>query len=116
MVVSAHLNYGTLPKASIQYLINHFPLSKDLISKYAELENVKVTELEEDLSFDSFWKKYNHKVGNKRRAMKLWDLLSDDQKAAAIAYLRVYDTYLAMNNGMAKLYPETYLNQERWNN
>ena len=87
-----------------------------MILKYGEIQNVKVSKVEEDLSFDNFWKVYNYKVGNKKRAERLWQRLTDDQKAKAITHLKSYESFLIMNPGLAKLYPETYLNQERWNN
>jgi len=35
-----------------------------------ERNYAKVTELQDDLSFDAFWELYNYKVGNKKRARK----------------------------------------------
>jgi hypothetical protein len=76
----------------------------------------QLKKIEEDLSFESFWERYNHKVGNKKRAERLWNQLSKKEKAKAMAFLKRYESYLNQNPGIAKLYPETYLNQQRWNN
>lgn len=75
-----------------------------------------ITPIKEDLSFDRFWIEYDNKVGNKKRAEKLWTELSEQNKLLALKYIKRYDSLLKIQNGIAKLYPETYLNQKRWNN
>lgn len=71
--------------------------------------------LDMNIDFDSFWNVYAYKVGNKARAKKLWDALSDANKQKALAWLPTYDQERKIT-GAAKLYPETYINQKRWNN
>ena len=39
-----------------------------------------------------------------------------EERQKAIAYLDSYNSYLRQNPNITKLYPETYLSQERWNN
>jgi len=77
---------------------------------------VQVTEVPVDLTFESFWAAYGNKVGNKTRAKKLWNLLDDDTRAAAYAGISRYNSYLAAHPAIEKCYPETYLNQRRWEN
>lgn len=69
-----------------------------------------------DLSFDSFWNTYNHKVGNKPRAKTLWDKLPVGERTLAIEYITRYNSFLTTQNGISKAYPETYLAQQRWHN
>lgn len=78
--------------------------------------SASICSVEEDLSFERFWKLYNHKIGNKKRAESLWVKLPQIQKVNAIKYIKTYDNMLKLQNGIAKLYPETYLHQTRWNN
>jgi len=72
-----------------------------------------IKQVEPDLSFQSFWSEYNYKEGTKKRAEGLWNRLSRINRILAIEFIRVYDGKLAQS-GVAKLYPETYLSNQRW--
>ena len=72
-----------------------------------------IKQVEPDLSFESFWSEYNYKEGTKKRAEGLWNRLSRINRILAIEFIRVYDGKLAQA-GTAKLYPETYLFNQRW--
>lgn len=74
-----------------------------------------LTEVEPSLEFDDFWNNYGYKVGNKPRAKRLWEKLPKKQKLNALAWLKTYESEIARTN-VAKLYPETYLSQQRWKN
>ncbi len=113
------VEYSTHDALTIQqsnWLARHFPTTHELLRTLIARYGWQVKEVPQDLSFTAFWNAYRHKVGNKKRAERLWNGLSKEDKAKAIAYLPRYESYLAQNPGIAKLYPETYLNQERWNN
>ena len=99
------------------WLYNNFPLIYEDLVFLASGKNstMKVTYVPEDLSFERFWKSYAYKVGKMDRARKLWELLKEDDKVKALNYLTKYDLFLD-KTGTNKLYPETYLNQKRWNN
>lgn len=103
-------------EATVTYFKEHFPFTVDGLNHYKTLQMFKVDELLQDLSFEAFWNTYAHKVGNKARAEKLWNALSDNARAKALNYIRTYNNYLLQNQGIQKLYPETYLNQKRYNN
>lgn len=94
---------------------NELPLT------YGDLENFTVvgctvkdiTHL--DLSFEQFWKVYDNKVGNMRRCQKLWAALPRDEKIMALGFVpRLRNHY--SRRGLQMPYPETYLNQRRWEN
>ena len=104
------------PPEKMQFLFDRFPFNLARLEKWKMLKEVKVTEVKEDISFTTFWNKYAHKQGNKGRAMKLYNALPDPEKMKAIENLRKYNQYLFMNPNVQKLNPETYLNQQRWNN
>lgn len=70
----------------------------------------------DDLSFDRFWNDYDQKVGKKARVEKLWDTLSNPDRAKALAGIRRYDNYLLKQKGIAKAYAETYLRNRYWEN
>lgn len=78
--------------------------------------NFKIQEVPLDLSFNSFWDKYGHKVGNMGRAKKLWKLLNLEDKTKAMCNITSYNYYLQMNPNIEKIYPERYLSQRRFEN
>lgn len=68
-----------------------------------------------DVSFEAFWKLYGKKVGNKAGVEKKWGRLSWDERVMAMGCIgrmkRYYD-----KKGIELPYPETYINQRRWEN
>lgn len=78
-------------------------------------KGVKVEKLQEDLSFERFWRDYNYKLGKKARVEKLWGLLKDCDKLLALNGIKPYDIFLS-NKTIEKAYAETYLSQRRWEN
>jgi hypothetical protein len=90
-----------------------FPFKEEMVKQVSSNPEAKVTVIQEDLSFDVFWTRYDNKIGNKARAEKLWNGLSVAQKQMALDYIKKYNAFLA-EKGTAKLYPETYLNQKRF--
>lgn len=99
------------------WLFNNFPFHR---TKLFEIQKVaaklRIQEVETDLSFKRFWDEYAYKVGKKKRAERMWNNLSKANKVKALRYIRTYNSFLAKNEGLGRLYPETYLHQERWNN
>ncbi len=105
-----------LTEVQHNWMMINLPISeerlKELVSKS---QKAKIKLIEKDLSFDNFWNEYSHKVGNKRKAEKSWNSLSKANKTKALNWLSTYNNQVKMN-GVARLYPETYINQQRWNN
>lgn len=73
-------------------------------------------EVPADLSFAAFWNLYAYKVGNKARCEKLWKLLDSTDRIACLASLLRYKRYMLAHPNQELAYPETYLNQRRWEN
>lgn len=92
-----------------------FPFEEKGLEYFKTNKEFEIELVEQDLSFDAFWNTFNNKVGNKKRANKLWVSLTDVDKAKALSYIKRYDNILKQSN-VQKLYPETYLSQERYNN
>jgi hypothetical protein len=84
----------------------------ETVSKFPKALSIKP---DIDLSFNGFWNAYTYKVGNKPKAEKLWDKLSENDKYAALTKIPEYNRYIA-RTGVAKIYPEGYLSQRRWEN
>ena len=74
---------------------------------------IKESKVKESISFDIFWNLYNKKVGAKAKCEKKWNKLplSTQQK--------IIDTLPSFKAKVKDIqflpFPETYLNQERWN-
>ena len=97
------------------WLRNRFPMSQDDLTLLVhDSKTLTVQLVAADLSFDYFWETYDYKVGNKPRTKKLWDKLPESDKLKAIETIAPYRYYLATRPTMEQLYPETYLNQRRF--
>ncbi len=115
-VIKEFVKDAKMDEHQLAYLMLNFPVTESLLKKQAKNNNWKLSLVDQDLSFDNFWQTYAYKVGNKKRAERLWNALSKANKAKALDYLTRYETFLLQNPSISKLYPETYLNQQRWNN
>lgn len=97
------------------WLYKNLPVNETALEALVKIpgSTMKITQIEPDLSFERFYRLYNYKVG-KKEAEKAWERLNKANKAKAINALRKYEQWLSRAN-VAKLYPATYLNQERFN-
>jgi uncharacterized protein YdaU (DUF1376 family) len=64
-------------------------------------------------TFEDFWGLYDKKVGKKDKIEAKWNNLSQQEKENAIAYIPNYK--LAQPNKKYRKNPETFLNNESWN-
>lgn len=66
-----------------------------------------------NITFPEFWDLYDKKVGDKSKCEKKWHSLSDAERQ------KIIDTVPAFKKSIKDIqylpYPETYLNQKRWN-
>lgn len=110
-------SYANLTDIQRDRLIANFPF-KEASLKAILRDRFKFVLLviPEDLSFKRFWDLYAYKVGNKKRAERLWSLLLDEDKAyILIVDVPRYKAKLASST-TAQAHADTYLNQERWKN
>ena len=68
-----------------------------------------------DLSFEKFWGAYGNKVGNVARVRKKWDSLPELDRIMALGFISRMRNYYD-SKGIVFPFPETYLNQRRWEN
>jgi hypothetical protein len=93
------------------------PFIQEALTEWEKIiKNCHIEAIQDDTTFPGFWNAYNYKVGNKKRAEKLWTLLNEQEKLLALSSIRKYDRYLAQRPKMEKAYPETWLAQRRWEN
>lgn len=74
-------------------------------------DNVKVKDI--NISFDCFWNLYNKKIGDKKKIENKWNKLKDEERQKIIDTL---PTFLnSITDKQFQPFPETYLNNKRWN-
>lgn len=97
-------------------LFTVLPVTLDELNKFSAYKGVQVQDISKlNLSFEAFWKSYGYKVGNKTRVKKKWDQLPPEDQALALGFIRKYKEWAAKKK-IDQCYPETYLNQRRWEN
>lgn len=69
---------------------------------------LKVIEVQREITFDMFWKRYNYPL-DKQPAQKAWMKLSKDSQIRAYDYIPMYESQ-RKSTGSNKKYPATYLN------
>lgn len=103
-------NNAELSTGQIDYFEHNFPV---------RLENLQLIKGETgdllevtDLSFDTFWDKYGHKV-DRIQAEKYWDRMGNEEKLYAICGIAKYKYRCKLKN-IAMIYPIRYLRNRRW--
>ena len=108
-------NRADMTAEQFNFLFSLFPFTEEELIKLTKRASaLTLVKHYEKKTFKQFWDAYDYKVGNKGRAEKLWNALTDTEHALIMHHLKAYDTYLASRPRMEKLYAETYLNQRRW--
>lgn len=103
-----------LPPSMLTFFVKNLPYTEDNISIYKS-ETATIKMIPDDLTFENFWKRYNYKVGHKKKAEAIWNKMSDAEKMKSLSWIPAYDQQVAFLR-VAKLYPETYLSQKRYLN
>lgn len=85
-------------------LASHFGKSK-----------LNVVEQGYSVSFEQWWTRYNLKR-NRERCEKIWNKLSEADRAAAFFKLALYERRLSLDQWRTKAEPDTYLRNKYWNN
>ncbi len=73
---------------------------------------VEDSRVKDSIVFVDFWNLYNRKVGNKKECEKKWNNLTDSERQKAIDTLPIW--LKQFSDKQFQPYPETYLNQVRW--
>jgi hypothetical protein len=107
------INATGLETNLIRVILTRLPLTQDMLAKVSTDPLVKILEIKEVITFEVFWDAYDYKVGNKSRAMKLFNSLTEGEKQAALSYIPKYNHFVN-DKRINKLYAETYLNQKRF--
>lgn len=118
LLVFFDLSKSQLTEAQHGSLIRNFPLTlSDLFALVAkDKENRKVIEVVDKVSFEMFWDLYDHKaLSHKKKSIALWNKLSEAEQIKAYQHLNKYFYQIKLAN-TPKMYANTYLGSEIWNN
>ena len=85
--------------------------NKNTLSNPTDKTIKKITKASDDLEFMAFYNRYNHKKG-KNQAFKAWKKLNKADKIEAFEKVEHY--FSTIKEGISKVHPSTYLNQQRW--
>lgn len=94
---------------------SNLPVQRDWLKAevFAGCEIKQINDL--DISFSAFWESYGYKLGHKARVAKKWGQLTNEDKIQALGFIRRYRNFCDRKK-IELCYPETYLNQRRWEN
>lgn len=103
---------------AVAFCYMRVPYIEDELPRMILEPNVPITyePVPKNLSFNTFYEAYDYKIGDKTRAMKLWTALTEADRIKCLRSIRQYNQYLAQKPNVERLYPETYLKQERFRN
>jgi len=86
------------------------PKVEPLLNK---LNQTKEENILKEFSFEVFWDLYDKKVGKKEKLCRKWDTLPADTRRKILEYLPLYKK--SEPNKKYRKNPETFLNNEGWN-
>jgi hypothetical protein len=99
------------------WLLCNTPLKASSFGEsFSNAAKFRYAEIAEDASFKAFWELFAYKVGNKSKVERLWNAMSEAEKSQALLKIPKYKYSLAQSNNREQAYPETWLNQRRWEN
>jgi hypothetical protein len=101
---------------SLGWLLQRLPTTLAELYELRDNWKFELIEMPVDLSFDTFWKEYDFKMGSKDKCRKLYMALNDADKTLAIAKISLYKRYLTCNEGIKQVYPERYISHRRFEN
>ena len=89
-----------------------FPYTENMIQSWKSIKNLEIIVGKPEISFEVFYKLYQHKVG-KLEAERAWKRLNKADQLKAITKINAYNGFLKRKQ-IAKVYPATYLNKRRF--
>ncbi|KAF0199010.1 MAG: hypothetical protein FD170_3938 [Bacteroidetes bacterium] len=116
LLLSYDAKEATLSEKQQVYLLRHLPRELSEVKNMLEKSpDAKFEEVKLDITFELFWKRYNAPLNSKKKAaLARWNRMSQSERNRAYYFIHIYES--RMQPGVAKMYAETYLNSELWNN
>lgn len=106
-------NANALQSQSESNAINKSKVNKKESKESKKDKNKQKPKKEINIDFDIFWNAYDKKEGSKPNCKKKWSKLTDEIRTKIIETLPIWK--LKFLEKKYQPFPETYLNQERWN-
>ncbi|WP_320053958.1 hypothetical protein [uncultured Acetobacteroides sp.] len=106
-------NRAKLEPAMLKWFLDYFPLTTGVLTWM--IDNTKTLRLKDvpiDITFASFWERYNRKI-NRKRCEPLYDKLDESEKVKCIMAIKQYDFFVQLHN-RAKMDPENWLKRYGW--
>ena len=115
MLLSCDLQNAQLNQQQHLWFLKRIPTGLDDLKLLIANSTAKLHEVNQEITFDTFWKRYNDKDrSSKKKTEKIWNRLSVADQVKAYVYISTYESNRP--KGTEKKYAETYLNAEMWNN
>jgi hypothetical protein len=115
MLINCDLQNAQLSQQQHTWFLKRIPTALEDLQLLIRNSNARMVEVNQEITFESFWNRYNDKVrSSRKKAEKIWNRLSKANQAKAYVYISTYEA--SRPKGVEKKYAETYLNAELWNN
>lgn len=115
MLINCDLQNAQLSQQQHTWFLKRIPVALEDLQLLIRNSNAKMVEVNQEITFESFWNRYNDKVrSSRKKTEKIWNRLSKADQAKAYVYISTYEANRP--KGVEKKYAETYLNAELWNN
>ena len=98
---------------AIRWMLSQIPAQVGDIAQVFETRLFEITTVQKPVTFEEFWEAYDYKVG-KKKAEAVWAQKTEGDRIKALRAIKPYNYHLA-TNPRAKLHPETFLRNERYN-
>ncbi len=108
------LSFEKQTTAQVDYFMRFLAESTD-IEHIKSYHLLKVTKAKLDLSFTNFWNIYGYKVGDKAKAERLWNNMTEAEQQEALFKIPIYKTWIGIKN-IEQAMPTTWLRQKRYMN
>ena len=116
LLLSCDLTKAVLSEPQHLWFLKRMP--GDLAGLKQLIDNTstaKMTEINQEITFEMFWSKYDDKVrSSRKKAERIFNRMTRANQVRAFRHISTYEA--SRPSGVAKKYAETYLNAETWNN
>jgi len=99
----------------INFMLAKLPALENELEAFVQQHKLKLSQVQQDLSFEAFWNAYKYKVGKKARTERLWNSLSKQERELVFVAIPRYRRFIAFKN-QESAYAETWLNNKMWEN
>lgn len=116
LMVSIDISRADLAEKQQIYFLRDLPREMAELMKLKEKSpTLVITEVEQEVTFEMFWNKYDEKIrSSRKRTERAWNRMSKTNQVKAYRFIEKYKMNLLP--GTNSKYAETYLNAELWNN